>query len=572
MKKIFFLACAVVTSATLLAGNADLRSNARRDAVLVEPSAKQIAEKVDLNRVANMKIDKASFAKGVKHVKGAAKVDTTINMIGEYFAYYPDAFFPGNLLDGYVYPVGYLIPYNPKGILLASAYGTPGSWTLNDQVVASDTALYILPLGTDLTTYDLPVFKNNNIVKGDTTYAFSDYQFGRVANAPYAEYGFKSHVDNASGWSWMTQSEIYTEVETYDYDYDGTTENTYGENWSRGGARVSATQLVYLYGSGLEIPYSDGNVLFDTVITYVRNSGKMAIEAVAAGIFGLNRSTGYYQAPVVGNMRVTIYPTIQLVDSAGEPYTDIDWEHPYATTTVDSTNYEPYTNTNSGTQYPWGTITASFTEENPLTGTQEEIIVEVDGDFVVAFTELNSSEANEFGFVTDGDVSDPIMTGTYAIGDGGWMTKIWKNPVNILVNFAAVFPVVTDAPEEVELPLEGGQVELTLTTNVEGELMLLEADDEWFDATVSSVMDADGYFTNEVTLQIDAQAATAARTANLTIYALGSEYKIKVIQGEATGINPVKFVNDNKRYNVLGVEVDENYKGVVIKNGEKFLQ
>jgi hypothetical protein len=29
---------------------------------------------------------------------------------------------------------------------------------------------------------------------------------------------------------------------------------------------------------------------------------------------------------------------------------------------------------------------------------------------------------------------------------------------------------------------------------------------------------------------------------------------------------------DNKIYNLLGVEVDNNYKGIVIKNGQKYIQ
>lgn len=36
--------------------------------------------------------------------------------------------------------------------------------------------------------------------------------------------------------------------------------------------------------------------------------------------------------------------------------------------------------------------------------------------------------------------------------------------------------------------------------------------------------------------------------------------------------NVIRTVNDNKLYNVLGIEVDKDYKGVVIRNGEKFLQ
>ena len=50
------------------------------------------------------------------------------------------------------------------------------------------------------------------------------------------------------------------------------------------------------------------------------------------------------------------------------------------------------------------------------------------------------------------------------------------------------------------------------------------------------------------------------------------EYTIVVKQGTVTAIDQTKYLFDNKRYNLLGIEVDENYKGVVIRNGEKFIQ
>ena len=56
--------------------------------------------------------------------------------------------------------------------------------------------------------------------------------------------------------------------------------------------------------------------------------------------------------------------------------------------------------------------------------------------------------------------------------------------------------------------------------------------------------------------------------------AYGQQIVFKVVEvEEPTAINNVvRTVNDNKRYNVLGIEVDKDYKGVVIRNGEKFLQ
>lgn len=44
------------------------------------------------------------------------------------------------------------------------------------------------------------------------------------------------------------------------------------------------------------------------------------------------------------------------------------------------------------------------------------------------------------------------------------------------------------------------------------------------------------------------------------------------IYPEGMGVENVPVWHKDKLYNVLGVEVDENYKGIVIKNGKKYLQ
>lgn len=50
-------------------------------------------------------------------------------------------------------------------------------------------------------------------------------------------------------------------------------------------------------------------------------------------------------------------------------------------------------------------------------------------------------------------------------------------------------------------------------------------------------------------------------------------FKVVEVEEKPQGINNViRTVNDNKLYNVLGIEVDKDYKGVVIRNGQKFLQ
>ena len=49
-------------------------------------------------------------------------------------------------------------------------------------------------------------------------------------------------------------------------------------------------------------------------------------------------------------------------------------------------------------------------------------------------------------------------------------------------------------------------------------------------------------------------------------------FKVVEVEEPQSINNVVRTVNDNKLYNVLGIEVDKDYKGVVIRNGEKFLQ
>ena len=66
------------------------------------------------------------------------------------------------------------------------------------------------------------------------------------------------------------------------------------------------------------------------------------------------------------------------------------------------------------------------------------------------------------------------------------------------------------------------------------------------------------------------------RQGVITVDADGFVYELIVNQGDVNGNtavdNVVAPMFDNKIYNLLGVEVDETYKGIVIKNGKKYIQ
>lgn len=49
-------------------------------------------------------------------------------------------------------------------------------------------------------------------------------------------------------------------------------------------------------------------------------------------------------------------------------------------------------------------------------------------------------------------------------------------------------------------------------------------------------------------------------------------YGINLIYDKETTLTPARSLNNGKNYNLLGMEVDENYKGIVIRDGKKYLQ
>ena len=72
------------------------------------------------------------------------------------------------------------------------------------------------------------------------------------------------------------------------------------------------------------------------------------------------------------------------------------------------------------------------------------------------------------------------------------------------------------------------------------------------------------------TLTADADKLYLGRNGNTATYVT----LLKITRGGATGIQeiPVKVINNGAIYNLAGQKVNENYKGIVIKNGKKYIQ
>jgi hypothetical protein len=63
------------------------------------------------------------------------------------------------------------------------------------------------------------------------------------------------------------------------------------------------------------------------------------------------------------------------------------------------------------------------------------------------------------------------------------------------------------------------------------------------------------------------------REAHLKFEQWGAKLEVNVTQGEATGISVTvkKVENNTPAYNLAGRRVNSGYKGLVIKNGRKFM-
>ncbi len=586
MKKIFSVVCAVSVSAALFAGVPTLQSYQLQEKTV--ESVQSIRSEVISRQAAELSMENMYFD-GVFHApqiaKDTTRQDTTLSVFGSYDVY-PYAFMQGTgtKLTSVFLSNSLYIPYNSKGAIFVSNY-TEGTWILNDKEVAKDTAYILVPTGEELDVYDIPTLQSNTAVVYDTTlvekdaathdstavitkntinfkpYKFAEY-YTSVYQKEYPTDNWLNGLDNGTGWAYMTKCQHYTNVEKY--TYQGKEYDTYGDNVSAPIGSLTATKSSYLYGSGLNVPFSSGNVLFDTIVSIVQNTGVIAIQGATMGIFGVNSAWSQYATPVVDNVRLTLYPVTETDNGFS-----IDWKNPYASAVANSNSFTPYT-TSISTR---GTITFVFTEKDPDTGVEDATTVSIEGSYAAVLTELNSGN-NNFGILTDGDNELPLYAYTYLLGSLNGKTistTLWSNALNLYINYLAVFPVITNAPEEINL---SESTTVTLNTNIESDLWDYETD-EWLsiepvDKTVTE--DDTEYFLNEVELTIKATSTSIAREGKIIINALGKEYTIIVKQQPTTGIDNVKFLNDGKTYNLLGIEVDENYKGVVIRNGEKFIQ
>lgn len=447
-----------------------------------------------------------------------------------------------------------LAPYQDS-LTFYNYSGLTSSWYVDGDLKATDSLLKVNLVGMG-ETQSLPLMKTPTLPTSDTTQtAFVDYQFGAYYTEVYSQHGFQNYIEVAPAYlESLTKCAMYTEQRTNSKGKD-----TYGSDWTF----VTATGSgVGDYWYGTQMVHPSSGVRFDTIFIPYFQEGAMYIDHISAGVFtaGTGGVDGIFPAET-DHVRATIYPIL----SGGR----IDFSSPIATAIADADDYVGAKDASSF----YGLLNFYFTELDPITGAETQVPAKVSGDFVVAFDQFNDGTAN-FGFITD--YYTLIEGDTYLIG-GGRFTQLWNVPGNLLVNLYALLPVF-EAPESVQFDLAGGTQEFTIPSNVWDDEIEIDAP-EWITVEVATdyeeIVDGDKTYydhkyTNKLTITVAETAAS--REGVVELDAMGLPVTIIVDQGDVQGIENVRYQNDNKLYNVLGQEVNEDYKGVVIRNGQKFVK
>lgn len=251
-----------------------------------------------------------------------------------------------------------------------------------------------------------------------------------------------------------------------------------------------------------------------------------------------------------------------------------------------------------------------FTEIDPLFGETEAPIVINGTPVLVTFEGFeNVNTQFEAPFCSAGGF---IGNGYYMLDNGQLSSVFYRGSnypqLNLLASLTAYIPVAKpteDMPSLLNIPAEGGYA----VTQVDGadeyndfDIYTLTPLDEWevVDMPEWLIIDTEEEYEDAakgvVLLFFGAEASDEPQAGNVVLECYGKQLAITVVQGnvdqatvaalvaEAEAINangaPVTSIKhattakkqfNNKVYNVLGQQVAKNTKGLVIKNGQKFL-
>ena len=441
------------------------------------------------------------------------------------------------------------VPYLDS-VVWTNYYG-PTNWYMqhNDSLVAENSETFVTGYAID-GQYYLPYTGDHTLTQDGKTYDIKGYKYAAGnENGGYLASALAPIVISTGEMIPLTLCGMETDPMN----------NESGSDFYQIGAGARGA---YAYGTKL-IADSLGTRA-DTLISTVRNLSLMRIDAV--------------NIPVYNNQGTTIMPEggqvkVELLAAdltKGIIYTD----------SVLGTAIATVENFVEVTPGKMGTIRATFQEEDAFGGLMD-VSIYVEGDFVLQLTGYNESGC-DFGIFAD--YYTPGGTTVYCVN--GKYTPIFSASSNLAISYDAYWPAIQGYDGNVmTVGVEGGDAvygQLPMALLETNTYMTMEDSwivdyPEWMEVVYGVVnlgTEDQPYYVGGVQVTAEPLTEGTGRQGVITIDADGVLYELFVNQGDVTsGVEDVVApMFDNKIYNLLGVEVDENYKGIVIKNGQKFIQ
>ena len=445
-----------------------------------------------------------------------------------------------------------MLPYMDS-VVWTNYYG-PTNWYMshNDELVAEESETYVTGYGIE-GMYYLPYTTDHTLTLDGETYNIKGYMYGEAAGKGGAAVTSAYTPIMISTGEYIPMTLCGMETSTMN--------NESGNDLYQIGAGARGT---YAYGTNL-IANTETGVTADTILSTVRNLSPLKISAINIPVYNDGSTPAF---PEDAEVKIELFAADLL---KGIIYTDSVLGE--VVVTID--NYLEVTAT-------LGTITAVFQIEDILGGMMDAPIV-VEGDFVVQITGYNESGCN-FGIFAD--YYTPGGTTVYKVG--GKYTPIFSASSNLAIGYDAYWPVLVNDTtlNEMNAPVAGGMCHYGEDTEDYVAILytnVYDVENAWAIETpewIEFVTDTTYLTSNGAVLMAfaaDELTEGEGRQGVVKIDADGFVYEFVItqgtVQGDDTAVENVDAtLFDNKIYNLLGVEVDEDYKGIVIKNGQKYIQ
>ena len=479
--------------------------------------------------------------------------------------YAPGSFYLGIYEGIGAYNLGMiLLPYQDS-VTFYNYYG-PADWKINGTVYGEATdefvtswgvnGLYYVPETTD---HDFNPARDWGEGYKDTTLNVKGTLYGSAAGGQYLCSAIESNFLNDENIH-MTLCAMWADPF---YEENG------NDFWRVGGG---STGDPYFNGTGVHI--NGAATTADTLGILVDNRGTMKIEEIIIPAYADNKADSTGMIPDGAQVRVALFPLDEL---------GIHFDDTIASTVI--TNADIIGDAASWGYY--GTMHAKFFDTD-IFGTVTQVPVLVDGSFYLQITNFNETGC-DFGIFSDYDC--PTTATTVYQHDGKFSYRGGRNSgggsygQNLGITFNAYWPTLINdtACNELNAGVEEGyayfgedpeDMIVWLLSNVNYEEWEYETEEEWIEPQIASTDYWEDYSAIALAFAVEAlPEGLSGRTGTITFIADGATIEFTITQGDGgQGVEVVDFKQNGKSYNVLGMEVDDNFKGIVIKNGQKFVR